>query len=201
MRLRLGRSVIAIGVLAAVLSVGGIGPSQAGAPYQPQQGAGLNELLASLVDGTNPLITPVESTEVTSPLGGSVTDATGTATLTNSFHVTANIGEFQDFADLDFDGTTDIPTELGRFGLGDDTIDITPLNSVLAPTLETTAPVFGSSMGTLWDQLGLDPTDDGVQDFNGTPIRIAGDMNWEVPSLGVVDIWGGTFAGDRKSVV
>jgi hypothetical protein len=195
MRARLGASVVAAAILAAVLSVSGLRPAQAGAVYQPETGVGLGELLQSLVDGDNPLITEVESTEVTSPLGGTTTDASGTATLTGTFQFTANIGEFQGLADLDFDGSSDLPTDLVRLGDTGDSFALTDLDGALGPILSVTAPVFDTVQGPIWSQFGLDPDDDGVQDFNGTPIRIAGDMKWSVPSLGVVDVFGGTFAG------
>ncbi len=196
MRPRRGFSVLSVGVLAAVLSVSAVAPTPAaGQGDQVQRGVGLEGLLQSLVDGDNPLITPVESTEVTSPLGGTTADTPGTATLTGTFEFTANVGRFEAPADLDFDGNVDIPADLERLMTGAGGFEAAVLDGVLSPTLERTAPVFEGSPVSVFDRLHLDPTDGGVQDFNGTPIRIAGDMNGNVPTLGVVDIWGGTFAG------
>ncbi len=209
------QAALAVGPATADVRSAGLPTAGAGVdPWPPQfEGAGLEDILRSLVSGDSPLITEVPPRQPISPFGAEVVDDSGDISITDEFEAIVNLQSFAISTDLDFDGTDDIITENGERNAGSPTlVRVTPDNGVPSSANElwgdywrvfdkSQVPTFGGTFASSVDELitglGIDVASDEPQEALGTHVTVARSMNpGPRPFGGGITIWGAHTAGN-----
>lgn len=176
------------------------------------EGAGLEDVLRSLVSGDSPLITGVPPRQPISPFGAEVVDETGDISIVDEFEAIINPQPFAISTDLDFDGTDDITTENGERNAESPTlVRVTPADGDPGTANQlwgdywlvyekSQVPTFGGTIADSVDDLitglGIDVASDEPQEALGTHVTVARPMNpGSVPFGGGITIWGAHTAG------